>query len=382
MIQSIESNEFFQYINTTFLDGDIPVIRVVIIFIVLHYFAHYIVFPYLNRKAEQHQSSHLKFVTHHHLFHYAVLTFQGGILSAQLSLVQVSGGEILGIIIAGSHIWMLTFALLTFYSFIDLSFDLLNNNKKIRVLPYRGIEQTLKLVGALLYIIFLVSILLNKSPFILLSGLSAVAAVLLLVFKDPLLGLVAGIQLSANNMLITGDWIELDRLGANGVVQDIGLTTVKVLNFDNTITTIPTYTLVSEAFKNWRYMDENRARRIQRYINIDIKTIKFLSPEEKNSIINKAELTLLNDIDLNIYNTNIELFQKYTNEYLTQHKSIHQNMTLMVRQLQPTIYGLPVELYAFTELTEWVAYEKLQTEILSHIISAITLFNLKVHDIS
>lgn len=271
--------------------------------------------------------------------------------------------------------------MLAFYSFIDVGCELFKTSDQLKGLPYRGIEQSLKLTGAVIYIILLISLLFDRSPLILLSGLSAVAAVLLLVFKDPLLGLVAGIQLSANDMLRPGDWIELDQLGANGAVQDIGLTTVKVLNFDNTITTIPTYTLVSGAFKNWRYMIEHDARRIQRSINIDIKTVHFLGEDEKKAIISQPELALLRDGELNV-GTNVELFQQYTNEYFRQHDDVCQHMTLMVRQLQPTVYGLPVEFYLFTSLTEWVSYEQFQTEIFSHILSVVSLFNLKIHDVS
>ncbi|KAB7532643.1 mechanosensitive ion channel family protein [Klebsiella pneumoniae] len=381
MIQTFKDHNLFQSIKNTLLHSDIPVIRVIVIFVLLHCIAHYIVLPFLDRKAEQLQSSRLKILTHHHLFRYVVLTLQGAVLAAQLSLIVSSENKLLDIILVGARLWMLTFALLAFYSFIDVGCELFKTSNQLKGLPYRGIEQSLKLTGAVVYIILLISLLFDKSPLILLSGLSAVAAVLLLVFKDPLLGLVAGIQLSANDMLRPGDWIELDQLGANGAVQDIGLTTVKVLNFDNTITTIPTYTLVSGAFKNWRYMIEHGARRIQRSINIDMNTVHLMSTEEKQTIINQPELTLLKEMDVSV-NTNVELLQLYACVYLRQHDAICQHMTLMVRQLQPTVYGLPVEFYLFTSLTEWTAYEQLQTEILSHFMSIVPLFNLKIHDVS
>lgn len=381
MIQAIKDPNFFQNVLSTLLHSDIPVIRVIVIFILLHCIAHYVVLPFLDRKAEQLRSSRLQIITHHHLFRYTVLTLQGIVLTAQLSLVISPENKILDFILLGARLWMLSFALLAFYSFIDVGCEIYKNINKISWLPYRGIEQSLKLTGAVVYAIFLISLLLNKSPLILLSGLSAVAAVLLLVFKDPLLGLVAGIQLSANDMLRPGDWIELDQLGANGTVQDIGLTTVKVLNFDNTITTIPTYTLVSGAFKNWRYMIEHNARRFQRTINIDIKTIKYINPEEKQAITGNPYLPQLTEMESNAH-TNVELFQHYACAYLRQHNAICQQMTLMVRQLQPTVYGLPVEFYAFTSFTEWMAYEQLQTEIMSYLISIVPFFNLKIHDVS
>lgn len=381
MIQAIKDPNFFQNILSTLLHSDIPVIRVIVIFVLLHCIAHYVVLPFLDRKAEQLRSSRLQIITHHHLFRYTVLTLQGIVLTAQLSLVISPENKILDFILLGARLWVLTFALLAFYSFIDVGCELYKISNKLSGLPYRGIEQSLKLTGAVVYAILLISLLLNKSPLILLSGLSAVAAVLLLVFKDPLLGLVAGIQLSANDMLRPGDWIELDQLGANGTVQDIGLTTVNVLNFDNTITTIPTYTLVSGAFKNWRYMIEHNARRFQRTINIDIKTIKYINPEEKQAITGNPSLPQLTEMESNAH-TNVELFQQYACAYLRQHDAICQQMTLMVRQLQPTVYGLPVEFYAFTSFTEWMAYEQLQTEIMSYLISIVPFFNLKIHDVS
>lgn len=380
MMQYIKNHEFLQYLKTTLINSDIPVFRMIIVFTLLYCVAHYLVLPYLDKKSLQRKSSKLAIITHHHFFRYVVLTLQGAVLAVQLSFLVSTENRVLDVILAGARIWTLTFALLAFYSFIDVAGDLLKTNSQLKGLPYRGIEQSLKLVGALIYCLLLLSMMLDKSPLILLSGISAIAAVLLLVFKDPLLGLVAGIQLSANDMLQPGDWIEMEQLGANGVVQDIGLTTVKVLNFDNSITTLPTYTLVSGSFKNWRYMIERSARRLQRNINIDIKTVHTITPDEKQAIIKNVTLALFINVETPL--TNIELFQEYAKAYLRQHGSICTEMTLMVRQLQPTAYGLPVEIYAFTRLTEWTAYETLQTEIISHLISVISLFNLKVHDVS
>ena len=381
MMYYFRDNDLYQHLHDMVLNSDIPVLRVIAIFILLHCVAHYLVLPYLDRKVAKKKTSKLTIVTHHHFFHRMVLTLQGAVLAAQLSFISNPHHEILAWILTGARIWTLTFALLAFYAFIDVICDLLKTNLQFKGLPYHGLQQSLKLAGAVIYSILLISLLVDKSPLILFSGLSAIAAVLLLVFKDPLLGLVAGIQLAANDMLQPGDWIELDSLGANGSVQDIGLTTVKVLNFDNTITTIPTYTLVSGSFKNWRYMVEHGARRIQRTINVDIATVRILTPEGKQAIVNHDALASLMAAD-SAAKTNIELFQEYAKAWLAQHPAIRTDMTLMVRQLPSTTYGLPVEFYAFASQTEWVAYEQLQSEIFSHLMGIISLFDLKIHQLS
>ncbi|VDZ51934.1 Miniconductance mechanosensitive channel [Serratia odorifera] len=262
----------------------------------------------------------------------------------------------------------------------------------------RGIFQGIKLVAAILIGIAIVSLLMGKSPLLLLSGLGAMTAVLMLVFKDPILGLVAGIQLSANDMLKIGDWLEMPKYGADGAVTDIGLTTVKVRNWDNTITTIPTYALISDSFKNWRSMSESGGRRIKRSINIDTTSVHFLSEQEQQRLNrNPLLLQYLNGKaqELNEYNrqkqwdlssplngrrlTNLGTLRAYLEAYLRAHPDIHQEMTLMVRQLAPTPEGLPLEIYAFTNTTVWAKYESIQADIFDHILAVIGEFDLRIH---
>ncbi len=233
----------------------------------------------------------------------------------------------------------------------------------------------IKLVTAIIIGILIISLLIGQSPAILISGLGAMAAVLMLVFKDPILGLVAGIQLSANDMLKLGDWLEMPKYGADGAVIDIGLTTVKVRNWDNTITTIPTRSLVSDSFKNWSGMSASGGRRIKRSLNIDTTSIHFLDEQEQQRLIRAkllkpymdsrheeisarnqqyaGEQSILNERRM----TNVGTFRAYLQEYLRHHPRIRRDMTLMVRQLAPDANGLPIEIYCFTNTVVWAEYE-------------------------
>ena len=278
-------------------------------------------------------------------------------------------------------------ALLAIYSSSGIS-------KEISITPF---VQVLKLALYFVSGILLLSLLLQKTPLYFLSGLGALTAVLMFVFKDILMGFVAGIQLIANKMVAPKDWIEMPKYGADGDVIEITLTTVKVQNFDNTITTIPTYALINESFKNWRNMNLSGGRRIKRYVNIDLSSIKFCdtkmlerftkiqlitnaiqdrqaeikaSNEEKNV----DESTIVNGRRL----TNIGIFRAYVNAYLRQHPQISNQMTFLVRQLSPRENGLPIEIYVFCKETNWNIYEAVQADIFDHILAVVPEFDLRV----
>lgn len=263
--------------------------------------------------------------------------------------------------------------------------------------PSKSFVQATKLVINLIGLIFILSAILDKSPLVFFSGLGAVTAILLLIFKDAILGLVAGFQLSVNNMVMVGDWIEMPGRGADGDVIDVSLTTVKVQNWDKTITTLPTYALISDSFKNWRGMHESGGRRIKRSINIDLRSIQFadeellerfkniriLRPylEEKLSDIQKHNSSVGDDLSELINGrrlTNVGTFRAYCLAYLRNHPKIHTNgMTLIVRQLEPTQTGLPIELYAFANDTRWAHYEDIQADIFDHLLSILPEFKLR-----
>ncbi len=265
--------------------------------------------------------------------------------------------------------------------------------------PIRGFLQVVKVVVIFVIGIFVLSILMNESPRFFLGGLGALTAVLMLIFKDPILGLVAGIQLSTNDMVRIGDWVQLPRFNADGPVIDVSLTTVKVQNFDKTITTIPTYALISDSFKNWRGMSESGGRRIKRSIHIDISTIRFCTPEmlqryrriefireyldarQREVDAYNARHEVDDSIDVNGRRlTNVGTFRAYVEAYLRHHEQIHQEgMTFLVRQLAPTPKGLPIQVYVFTTTTAWVEYETIQADIFDHLLAAVPEFDLRVY---
>jgi miniconductance mechanosensitive channel len=261
--------------------------------------------------------------------------------------------------------------------------------------PAKSFIQAAKLVINLIGIIFILSTVLGKSPLVFFSGLGAVTAILLLIFKDAILGLVAGFQLSINNMVMVGDWIEMPARGADGDVIDVSLTTVKVQNWDKTITTIPTYSLISDSFKNWRGMSEAGGRRIKRSLNIDMRTIRFanetllerfkrirllrpyleqklLEIQKHNADVGEELAELINGRRL----TNVGTFRAYCVAYLRNHPKIHQDMTLLVRQLAPSTNGLPLEIYVFTNDIAWARYEDIQGDIFDHLLSILPEFEL------
>ncbi|BEL74072.1 MULTISPECIES: mechanosensitive ion channel family protein [Serratia] len=371
---------------------------IVLISVAIHLVLHRVVLAALQRRGQQSQRVWQQAITQYKLFQRVALLLQGVIISIQATLWLQSGSQTQAVIVTAAQVWILAFTLLSLFSLLDTLLALLRQSPISNQLPLRGIFQGLKLVAAVLIGIMIVSLLMGKSPLLLLSGLGAMTAVLMLVFKDPILGLVAGIQLSANDMLKIGDWLEMPKYGADGAVTDIGLTTVKVRNWDNTVTTIPTYALISDSFKNWRSMSESGGRRIKRSLNIDTGSVHFLSEEEQRRLQRNPLLhSYLNDKtqELSRHNqeiaidlasplngrrlTNLGTLRAYLEAYLRAHPRIHQNMTLMVRQLAPTPEGLPLEIYAFTNTTVWAEYESIQADIFDHILAVIDEFGLRVH---
>lgn len=264
-------------------------------------------------------------------------------------------------------------------------------------LPVRGFTQATMLVAVIVAGVFVLSIVFGKSPIYFLSGFGALTAVLLLVFRDALLGLAAGIMISANELVRVGDWIEMPKAGADGDVVDLTLTTVKVRNWDKTITTIPAYSLISDSFKNWRGMQESGGRRIKRSLSIDMHTVRFadeamlerwrrmrlLKPYLEEKLAENAAENAARGEDLGVLGngrrlTNLGTFRAYCVAYLKANPRIHQEMTFLVRHLQPTEHGLPVEIYVFTNDTRWAVYEGIQADILDHLLAVLPQFELKV----
>ena len=243
-----------------------------------------------------------------------------------------------------------------------------------------------------------ISLVIGQSPGLLIGGLGAMTAVLMLIFKDPILGFMGGIQLSANQMVQRGDWIEMPKYGADGDVLEVALTTVKVQNFDKTITTVPTYALISESFKNWRGMSESGGRRIKRAINIDMSSIRFCDDamlERLSKIHYMADYLTEKRREIETWTathegepatslhprrlTNIGTFRAYIVAYLRHHPKIHPQLTFLVRQLAPTVHGLPLEVYVFSTDQNWINYEGIQSNIFDHLLAVVPEFDLRVY---
>ncbi len=281
---------------------------------------------------------------------------------------------------------------------LDLVNSIYEQRPDAKIRPIKGYIQVLKIVIYAVTLILIIAALFDRSPLILLSGLGAMAAVLMLIFQDTILSLVASVQISSNDVLRVGDWVEMPQLNADGDVIDIALHTVKIQNWDKTITTIPTRRFMTDPFKNWRGMQESGGRRIKRCILLDQQSVHFLDAEQKKRL---GRFKLLKDYlatkqqEIDDWNTqlaeegkepvntrritNIGTFRAYVERYLQSHPGIHQQMTLMARQLPVTADGLPLELYCFTNTTAWLKYESIQSDIFDHLLAILPEFGLRVY---
>ena len=281
-------------------------------------------------------------------------------------------------------------------SLVNTAHDLYNSFEMSKIKPIQGLIQVIKGVLYAVCVLLITAFLLGKSVSTIVIGLGTLSAVLMLIFQDSIKGFVGSIQLSINDMLRIGDWIVMDN--ADGTVTEINLTTVKVQNWDNTITTIPTYALVSAPFTNWRGMSESGGRRIARSINIDVHSIRYCTPEMlekykhysliKDYIIQRQEeideYNKANGIDTSeILNgrqqTNLGVFRAYIKAYLNNNPRLNHNMMMMVRQMQPNEFGVPLQIYAFSNDKQWLVYEDIQSDIFDHVISAAPMFDLKIY---
>ena len=261
-------------------------------------------------------------------------------------------------------------------AFLTSLYTISSEHEKLKNHSLKGFYQMLKLVVICIGAIIIISELIGKDPIAILTGLGAGTAILMLVFQDTIKGLVAGIQLTANDMVRPGDWITMPKYGADGDVMEVSLTTVKVRNWDKTITTVPPYALVNDSFQNWRGMFDIGGRRVKRSINIDMNTVRFCTEEELAHFKQQAWMEGFEETgkeEVNLY-----LFRHYLDYYLRHHPKVNQDMIMLVRQLQPTEHGMPIELYFFSANTAWVKYEALQAEVFDHVLATVHRFGLKV----
>ena len=311
--------------------------------------------------------------------------------------LAISNAGLLAFILRICMIYIIAVFLKFISALLSALYHVYSEREQFRDRPLKGLLQTVQVILFFIGGIIIVSILIDKSPMVLLTGLGASAAVLMLVFKDSIMGFVSGIQLSANNMLKVGDWIEMPKYGADGTVIEVTLNTVKVRNWDNTITTIPPYALVSDSFQNWRGMQESGGRRIKRSIRIDMNSVKFCTPE---MLAKYRKIRLLKDyieetekvveeynkehgIDNSVLvngrrQTNLGVFRAYLTNYLRSLPAVNQDLTCMVRQLQPTEQGIPLELHFFSSIKAWIPYEGVQADVFDHVLAIIPEFDLHV----
>ena len=298
------------------------------------------------------------------------------LIAALMPLAFSHGHPTLDLLLKVNLIYLIAIIAKLLCTFLSALYDLSSHQDRLKNHPLKGVYQMLKIVIICVALIIVVSILIDKNPSYILTALGASAAVLMLVFKDSIMGLVAGVQLSANDMLRPGDWITMPKYGADGDVMEVTLTTVKVQNWDKTITTIPPYALVSDSFQNWRGMKESGGRRVKRSIYIDMRSISFCSEEQMAEFERRGWLDGIEREDKFV--VNLHVFRNYLEEFLQHHPRVNSGMTIMVRQLQPTAQGLPLELYFFSDGTEWVPYEHLQSEIFEHVFAVMPTFGLRV----
>ena len=321
-----------------------------------------------------------------HLAPAMVIYFSANLLAPATSVLQ-----------RFSMVYMIGMALFVLFAFLDAGVDIYRSYPVAKNRPIKGYVQIAKIILSIFLGVMALATLLDRSPWLMLSGLGAMTAVLLLLFKDAILGLVASVQLSLNDMVAIGDWIAMPKYGADGDVIDVTLHTVKVQNWDKTITTIPSYALVSDSFKNWRGMDESGGRRIKRSLNLDMNSVHFSKAkdldryEKFQSITDYIKSTRKEVSAYNVEHkvdaselvngrnmTNLGTFRAYMKAYLQAHPKIHQEMTLLVRHLQPTEHGLPFEIYVFSNDQDWINYEDIQADIFDHMLAVIPEFGLRV----
>ena len=261
-------------------------------------------------------------------------------------------------------------------AFLTSLYTISSEHEKLKNHSMKGFYQMIKLIVICIGSIIIISTLIDKDPIAILTGLGAGTAILMLVFQDTIKGLVAGVQLTANDMLRPGDWITMPKYGADGDVIEVTLTTVKVRNWDKTITTVPPYALVNDSFQNWRGMFDMGGRRVKRSINIDMNTVRFCTEEELTEF--KKQPWMEGFEETGKEEVNLYIFRHYVMYYLKHHPKVHQELIMTVRQLQPTAQGIPIELYFFSANTAWLRYEHLQAEVFDHVLAMLHKFDLKV----
>ncbi len=383
--------------NAVFIKGMIIVIGLLILSYIVFKITQKVVVKLFKEIAKRTETTWDDIMVERRVFHRIAYITPALLIHALLPTMLAEYHIWTSILQAALKIYMVFIVIIVLDAFFNTLIDIYQEFEMSNFKPVKGYVQISKIIIYIISAIIIISILMGQSPLYLLGGLGALSAVLMLIFKDTLLGFVASIQLSSNDMLRPGDWITMSKFGADGVVKDINLTTVKIENFDNTITTIPTYSLISDAFQNWRGMEESGVRRIKRSISIDMHSVNFCTPKmlsKFNNIQLIHDYIVTKQAELEAYNktnnindsimvngrrqTNLGVFRMYVQSYLRNNPNLSNDDTLIVRQLQPTEKGLPIEIYAFSKVLEFEAYEDLIADIFDHILAVIPQFELQI----
>lgn len=316
------------------------------------------------------------------VFHNLIHTIPGILVYILLPIAFVRGKELLLISQKICAVYIILSLLLAINGVLLMILDVYSEKAKAKNHPMKGFIQVLQVLLFFIGGIIMIAILVNKSPASLFAGLGASAAVLMLVFKDSILGFVAGIQLSANDMVRLGDWVTIPSSNANGIVQEITLNTVKIQNFDNTISTIPPYSLVNNSFQNWRGMVESGGRRVMKNITLDLTTLKFCTPEMLDTF--RKEIPLLADYqpEEGVIPTNSQVYRVYIERYLCSLPVVNQDLDLIISQKEATEYGVPIQVYFFSRNKIWKEYERIQSDIFDHLLVMVGKFDLKLYQYS
>lgn len=333
---------------------------------------------YTKRAPHQWNTLLMKRRVVHHLIH----ILPGILVYFLLPLAFVRGKEILDFSQKICAVYIIAAILFTINGLLLVMLDVYNARDKQKNRPMKGFVQVLQVLLFFIGGIVIIAVLVNKSPMTLFAGLGASAAVLMLVFKDSILGFVAGVQLSANDMLRIGDWIQLPNGVANGTVEEITLNTVKIRNWDETISTVPPYTLVNNSFQNWRGMQESGGRRVNKNIYLDMTTLKFCTPEDLDAIRKNVPLMADYQPAEGEVPTNSQLYRIYIERYLRSLPVVNQDMDLIISQKEPTTYGVPIQVYFFSRNKVWKEYERIQSDIFDHLLAMVPKFDLKVYQYS
>lgn len=361
------------------MDEYCTALMIVLIALALNYVLQEIIAVSVSRFLKKRPIAFLRHMVNHKVIHHVLHLFPGVLMQLGLPLAFVVHTDALAFCQKLVYVYMIGTVMATLNSLVKAANDWYDESYLHKGRPIKSLVQMIQIILFILGGILIVSVLIDRSPATLFAGLGASAAVLMLVFKDSILGFVAGVQLSGNDMLRVGDWIQLSNGAANGIVTEITLNTVKIQNWDKTITTIPPYTLVNTTFQNWRGMQESGGRRVNKLIHLDLNTLKFCSPEFIEKM--KKEIPLMADYEVaeGAQPTNAQLFRVYVERYLETSPMVNQEMQIIVAQKEATQFGVPIQIYFFLHNKVWREYERIQSDIFDHFLVMVQAFELRLY---